>query len=158
RRRTSIRMSDQPLDLLAIMAHPDDAELLCGGTLARAAEQGYRTGILDLTGGESGTHGDARIRHDEARRAAEILGLSTRRNAGLPDAELVNDPESRRTVAALIRELRPRTVILHWPEGRHPDHRVASQLAYDACFLAGLSRLPLPGSPHRPHKALYAIA
>src|SRR5690606_39793056 len=71
RRRTSIRMSDQPLDLLAIMAHPDDAELLCGGTLARAAEQGYRTGILDLTGGESGTHGDARIRHDEARRAAE---------------------------------------------------------------------------------------
>lgn len=146
------------VDLLAIMAHPDDAELVCGGTLARAADQGYRTGILDLTGGESGSWGDAERRHAESQRAAEILGLAERRTAGLPDAALENSPHARWIVAHHIRELRPRTVILHWPRGRHPDHRVASQLAYDACFLAGLRRAPVEGEPHRPHKVLFAQA
>ena len=146
------------VDLLAIMAHPDDAELLCGGTLIRAADQGHRTGVLDLTGGESGTWGDAAGRRTEAERAASILGLTTRANAGLPDAALENTPEARWTVARHIRALRPRVVIVHWPEGRHPDHRVASRLAYDACFLAGLRRAPIDGEPHRPHKILFAQA
>jgi N-acetylglucosamine malate deacetylase 1 len=151
-------MTDSTVDLLAIMAHPDDAELLCGGTLARAADQGHRTGVLDLTGGESGTWGDTATRASEAEHAARILGLTTRVNAGLPDASLENTPGARWTVAQHIRTLRPRVVILHWPEGRHPDHRVASQLAYDACFLAGLRRAPIDGEPHRPHKVLYAQA
>ncbi|MBX6362224.1 MAG: bacillithiol biosynthesis deacetylase BshB1 [Gemmatimonadetes bacterium] len=146
------------VDLLAIMAHPDDAELLCGGTLARAADQGYRVGVLDLTGGEAGTWGSAEERTREAERAAAILGLSVRRNAGLPDGALVNSPEARAVVAAHLRRLRPRTVILHWKEGRHPDHRVASQLGYDACFVAGLRRAPIDGEPHRPSKVLYALA
>ncbi|MFS8637700.1 MAG: bacillithiol biosynthesis deacetylase BshB1 [Gemmatimonadota bacterium] len=146
------------VDLLAIMAHPDDAELLCGGTLIRAADQGYRTGVLDLTAGESGTWGDAARRREEAARAARILGLAVRANAGLPDAALENTPETRWIVARHIRALRPRVVILHWPEGRHPDHRVASQLGYDACFLAGLRRAPIEGEPHRPHKVLFALA
>lgn len=146
------------VDLLAIVAHPDDAELICGGTLIRAADQGYRTGVLDLTAGESGTWGDAERRRAEAEAASRILGLTERRCAGLPDGALENTPEARWIVARHIRELRPRVVILQAPEGRHPDHRVASQLAYDACFLAGLRRAPIEGEPHRPKKILYALA
>ncbi|HKJ92311.1 MAG TPA: bacillithiol biosynthesis deacetylase BshB1 [Longimicrobiales bacterium] len=146
------------VDLLAIVAHADDAELLCGGTLIRAAEHGYRTGVLDLTGGESGTRGSADLRAQEAARAAEILGLAERRNAGLPDGALENTPATRAVVAGVVRELAPRTVILHWPTGRHPDHRVASQLGYDACFLAGLRNADIPGDAHRPHKVLYAAS
>jgi bacillithiol biosynthesis deacetylase BshB1 len=145
-------------DLLAIMAHPDDAELLCGGTLARAAAQGYRVAILDLTGGESGSFGDRDTRAREARAAAEVLGVAERRTAGLPDGRLENAPAARSVVATLIRELRPRTVILHWPDARHPDHRAASELGRDACFVAGIrNAAEVTGEPHRPHKILYAL-
>ena len=146
------------LDLLAVFAHPDDAELLCGGTLARAADQGHRVGILDLTGGESGSAGSASLRAQEAGVAARILGVATRASVGLPDAALVNSPDARLAVAAHIRALRPRTVILHWPSARHPDHRVAAELARDACFVAGLSKAAIAGEPHRPTKILHALA
>jgi N-acetylglucosamine malate deacetylase 1 len=148
----------EPLDLLAIVAHPDDAELICGGSLIRAGERGRRTGVLDLTAGEAGTAGDAGTRAAEAARAAEILGLAVRRNAGLMDGALENTAAARSTVAGHLRELRPDTVILMWPEGRHPDHRAASQLAYDACFLAGLRRAPVEGDPFRPRKVVYAMS
>ncbi|MDX1675782.1 MAG: bacillithiol biosynthesis deacetylase BshB1 [Longimicrobiales bacterium] len=148
----------EPLDLLAIVAHPDDAELLCGGSLIRAADAGRRTGVLDLTGGEAGTRGSAALREDEAAKAAEILGLATRRVAGLPDGALENTPAARNAVAAVLRELRPDTVILMWHEARHPDHRIASQLAYDACFVAGLSKAPVDGERFRPRKVVYAMA
>lgn len=147
-----------PVDLLAIGAHRDDVELLCGGTLAKAAEQGHRTGILDLTRGEMGTAGSADLRGDEAETAARVLGVAGRRNAGFPDAGLQNTPETRLQVARFVRAFRPRVVILPFVNGRHPDHRIASQLAYDACFLSGLAKLPIPGDPHRPHKLLYALA
>ncbi len=146
------------IDLLAIAPHPDDAELLCGGTLIHAADQGYTTGILDLTAGEAGSKGTAETRKDEAERAAEILGLATRRNLGLPDARIRNDEESRTRLVEMIRDLRPRTVILPYFEGRHPDHRVASELGYDACYLAGLKNFPAAGDPHRPVKLLYTLA
>ena len=149
---------NEPLDLLAIVAHPDDAELICGGTLIRAADAGHRTGVLDLTGGEAGTAGSAALREEESARAAEILGLATRRVAGLPDGALENTPAARNRVAALLRELRPSTVILMWHEARHPDHRMASQLAYDACFVAGLSKAPIEGDRFRPRKVIYAMA
>ncbi|HSH44607.1 MAG TPA: bacillithiol biosynthesis deacetylase BshB1 [Longimicrobiales bacterium] len=148
----------EPLDLLAIVAHPDDAELICGGTLIRAAEAGHRTGVLDLTGGEAGTSGSADLRSSEAAEASRVLGLAERRTAGLPDGALRNTPEDRAAVAGILRELRPRTVILMWPEARHPDHRIASQLAYDACFVAGLRRAPVPGEAFRPRKVLYALS
>ncbi len=151
-------MIEPPIDLLAIAAHPDDAELLCGGTLLRAAGQGYRTAILDLTAGETGTYGDADARSAEAREAARILGLAGRFNAGLPDAALENTPTTRAIVAGFIRRLRPRTVILHGPSTRHPDHRAASQLGYDACFIAGLRRAPVEGEPHRPAKVIFALS
>jgi len=147
-----------PVDLLAIAAHRDDVELTCAGTLLKAVDAGHRTGILDLTAGESGTRGSAELRADEARRAAEVLGVSERVNAGLPDAHLHNDEETRRILVAHIRHFAPQVVILPFPVGRHPDHRVASELGRDACFLAGLAKYPAAGTPHRPHKVLYALA
>jgi bacillithiol biosynthesis deacetylase BshB1 len=147
-----------PVDILAIAAHRDDIELTCAGTLLKAVDAGYRAAILDLTAGESGTRGSADLRSDEAKRAAEILGVTERRNAGLPDARLHNSEETRRIVVAEIRHFAPRVVILPFPVGRHPDHRVASELGRDACFLAGLARYDAPGTPHRPHKILYALS
>lgn len=146
------------VDLLAIAAHRDDAELTCAGTLLKARAQGYRTGILDLTAGESGTRGSATLRAEEAARSAELLGLTERRNASLPDAYLQNTEETRRVVVEEIRHFRPRTVILPFPVGRHPDHRIAAELGRDACFLAGLSRYNAAGEPWRPFKILYALA
>jgi len=147
-----------PVDILAIAAHRDDVELTCAGTLLKAVDAGYRAAILDLTAGETGTRGSADLRGDEAKRAAKILGVTERRNAGLPDARLHNSEEARRIVVAEIRHFAPRVVILPFPVGRHPDHRVASELGRDACFLAGLARYDAPGTPHRPHKILYALS
>ncbi len=147
-----------PVDLLAIAAHRDDVELTCAGTLIRAADQGYRTAILDLTAGETGTRGSTEIRAREAAAAAAVMGVAERRNAGLPDAGLANTDQTRRVVVEHLRALAPRVVILPYPVGRHPDHRVASQLGRDACYLAGLGRYDAPGDPHRPFKVLYALA
>jgi len=147
-----------PIDLLAIAAHRDDVELTCAGTLLRAVDQGQKTGILDLTQGETGTRGSAQLRAEEAQKAAAILGVTERRNAGLPDAHLQNTDEMRRVVVEQIRHFKPRVVILPYPVGRHPDHRIASELARDACFLAGLAKYDAPGVPHRPHKILYTLA
>jgi bacillithiol biosynthesis deacetylase BshB1 len=151
-------MSDQRVDLLTIAAHRDDAELTCGGTMAKAARAGHRVGILDLTQGETGTRGDAPTRAAEAERAAQVLGVAVRLNAGLPDAHLANDETSREKVVELIRRTKPRVVILPYPVGRHPDHRVAAELGRDACYLAGLAKYGGAGEPHRPFKLLYALA
>ena len=150
-------MTDHSVDVLAIGPHPDDAELLCGGTLARCADQGYRTGILDLTRGETATRGTPELRAAEAAAASEILGVSVRHNAELPDAGITNDTESRERLVGFLRQLMPRVVILPFLRGRHPDHRVAAEVCRDACFLSGLARYG-SGSPHRPHKLLYAMA
>jgi bacillithiol biosynthesis deacetylase BshB1 len=147
----------EPLDLLAIMAHPDDAELLCGGALAKAAALGDRVGILDLTRGEVGSSGSGEIRAEEAVRSAKLLGLAVRRNAGLHDSGLINDDASRSIVVGLIRELRPSVIVTHWREGRHPDHRVAAQLAYDASFLSALKNYDAPGDAHRPDKVVHCL-
>lgn len=153
-------MNSQTVELLAIAAHRDDAELTCGGTLAKAVRDGHRVGILDLTQGEMGTLGSADLRAAEAARAAQVLGVHIRRNAGLPDAHLHNDDASRERLVGLLRELRPSAVILPFPVGRHPDHRIGSELARDACYLAGLARYAPAGGvpPHRPAKILYALA
>lgn len=147
-----------PVDILAIAAHRDDVELTCAGTLIKAVDQGHTTGILDLTAGETGTRGSADLRAKEAEAAAKILGVSERMNAGLRDAHLTNDEASRRVVIEAIRHFTPRVVILPFPVGRHPDHRVTSELGRDACFLSGLAKHPADGSPHRPFKILYALS
>ncbi len=148
------------IDLLAIAAHRDDVELTCGGTLAKAARAGHRVGIIDLTQGEMGTRGDAATRTAEAERAAKTLGVALRLTAGMRDAHLANDEPSREAVVALIRRTKPKVVILPFPVGRHPDHRVASELGRDACYLAGLAKYApgKGGEAHRPYKLLYALA
>lgn len=151
-------LSGMPIDILAIAAHRDDVELTCAGVLLKAVDQGYRTAILDLTAGESGTRGSAELRAREAAKAAQILGVSERRNAGLPDAHLANDEPTRRLLVEAIRDFAPRVVILPFPVGRHPDHRIASEVGRDACFLAGLSKYASAGTTHRPFKVLYALS
>jgi bacillithiol biosynthesis deacetylase BshB1 len=173
----------QPLDILAIAAHRDDVEQTCGGTLFKAAQRGQRTGILDLTQGEMGTRGTAEGRAREAEDAAKILGVSWRRALDIPDGRVENTWENRLKVASVIRETRPRVVILPYWKGRHPDHYTVSVLGYEACFLAGLAKLdpdaalssqvsshsaagrPLDSRrdagatalpPHRPFKIIYA--
>src|SRR5579884_4052170 len=116
------------VDLLAIFAHRDDAELNCGGTLAKAARLGHRVGILDLTEGEMGTRGTAQIRAAEAGRAAQVLGVATRENLRLPDARIENTPDTREQLVRALRRLTPRVVIAPALEGRHPDHRVTAEL------------------------------
>jgi bacillithiol biosynthesis deacetylase BshB1 len=174
-----------PLDVLAIAAHRDDVEQTCGGTLLKMAQRGQRTGILDLTQGEMGTRGTAEDRAREAADAARILRVSWRHALDIPDGRVENTWENRLKVAHVIREQRPRVVILPYWEGRHPDHYTASTLGYEACFLAGLAKLDVsaasvdPGDspasltagrrqdsrqdagaaklpPHRPFKIIYA--
>src|ERR1700747_454833 len=129
------------LDILAIAAHRDDVEQTCGGTLLKMAELGHHTGILDLTQGEMGTRGSAEDREREAAEAAKILRVSWRQALDIPDGRVENTWENRLKVARVIRETRPRVVILPYWKGRHPDHYTASVLGYEACFLAGLAKL-----------------
>ena len=161
---------NQPLDILAIAAHRDDVEQTCGGTLLKAAQRGQTTGILDLTQGEMGTRGTAEDRANEASDAAKILGVTWRRALDIPDGRVENTWQNRLKVAGVLRETRPRVVILPYWKGRHPDHYTASVLGYEACFLAGLKKLELGAqyqnsagtnplealAPHRPFKIIYA--
>ncbi len=144
------------LDLLAIAAHPDDVELTCGGTLLKMAQRGYKTGILDLTAGEMGTRGTPEIRAKEAARAAKFLAVKWRGTLGVPDSDVQPSRQHKLRLAAMIRQLRPKTVILPYWEARHPDHYHASTLGYEACFLAGLKQLPIQGEAYRPFKILYS--
>jgi bacillithiol biosynthesis deacetylase BshB1 len=157
--------SSEALDILAIAAHRDDVEQTCGGTLLKMAQLGHRTGILDLTQGEMGTRGTADDRSREADAAARILGVTWRRALDIPDGRVENTWENRLKVATVIRETRPRVVILPYWKGRHPDHYTCSVLGYEACFLAGLAKLSLKNNlapdaeslpPHRPFKIIYA--
>ena len=146
------------LDLLAIAAHPDDVELTCGGTLIKMARRGYKTGILDLTAGEMGTRGTPETRAKEAAKAATLLGASWRGNLGAPDSDVQPTRRHKLKLASVIRELRPKTVIIPYWEARHPDHYHASTLGYEGCFLAGLKALPIEGEAYRPFKILYATS
>lgn len=154
---------DIQIDILAIAAHRDDVEQTCGGTLLKMAALGWRTGILDLTQGESGTRGTAAERAAEAAEAARILGVRWRSALDLPDGRVENTWDNRLKIAAVLRQLRPRVVILPYWQGRHPDHYTASILGYEACFVSGLAKVETPSqrsgataAPHRPFKILYA--
>ena len=144
------------VDVLAIAAHPDDVEQTCGGTLLRMAEQGYRTGVVDLTAGEMGSRGTLETRLEEAVAAGRVLKLKHRSNMRFPDTRLVNWVEYREKLAREIRLLRPRTVIIPYWEARHPDHYHAGAIAFDASFLAGLRKLDPESDPARPFKVIYS--
>jgi len=144
------------LDVLAIAAHPDDVEQTCGGTMIRMAEMGYRTGVLDLTAGDMGTRGTPEQRVAESEIAGQHLMLKWRGNQYMPDARLENTITARMTLAVRIRELKPRVVIIPYWEARHPDHYRCGEIAFEACFLAGLKKLDEYSEPHRPSKILYS--
>ncbi|NYF79793.1 bacillithiol biosynthesis deacetylase BshB1 [Granulicella arctica] len=147
------------IDILAIAAHRDDVEQTCGGTLLAMQAKGWRTGILDLTQGESGTRGTAAERAAEAAEAGRILHVAHREALDLPDGNVQNTLENRLKVAGVLRRLRPRVVILPYWQGRHPDHYTSATLGYEACFVSGLAKMETPGeaqAPHRPFKILYA--
>jgi bacillithiol biosynthesis deacetylase BshB1 len=152
-------MSADRFDIVGLCAHPDDAELVMGGTLALEATRGRRVALLDLTRGEAGSRGTPEIRAAEAAEAARILGVAHRESVGLPDGGVTNLPEQKDRLVAALRRLRPEIVILpHW-EQRHPDHRAASHIGYDASFLAGLKNYhPELGAAFRPRKLVYALA
>lgn len=128
----------EPIDLLAIGAHPDDVEMTSGGWLAKAATDGYRTAIIHLTKGEMGTHGTPVQREAEAREAAKILGCSAIKFAGLRDGFINDDGNSVRAVVELIRELKPKLVISPNTKCHHPDHEAAARITRKAVHYAGL--------------------
>ncbi len=146
----------EAVDILTIAAHPDDIELTCAGTLIRMVAQGYSVGILDLTQGEMGTLGTPEIRASEAEAARRVIGAKFRERMNLGDSRLTTSIENRLAVAEKLRQARPKTVILPYWEGRHPDHYTAATLGYEACYAAGLKQLPISGEPYRPKKILYA--
>ena len=131
----------EPLDVLALAAHPDDVELCAGGTMCLLAEQGYATGIVDFTRGELGSRGTPEGRMEEAAAAAEVLGLQARHNLGLPDGDVQNTKANQLALVRLVRRYRPRIVLMNPPEERHPDHGDAARLAADALFYGGLVKV-----------------
>jgi bacillithiol biosynthesis deacetylase BshB1 len=159
----------KPADVLAIAAHRDDVEQTCGGTLLRMAARGLRTAILDLTRGEAGTRGTAEDRAREAAEAARLLGVGWREALDLPDSAIENTLENRMKIVRVLREVRPRVVILPYWQARHPDHAIVATLGYEACFLSGLAKAQAAPTarkvtaleettlpPHRPFKIVYA--
>ena len=146
----------EAVDVLTVAAHPDDIELTCAGTLIKMVDKGYTVGILDLTEGEMGTRGTPEIRAKEAEAARVVIGARFRERLNFGDSRLTASTENRFALAEKIRVSRPKTVILPYWEGRHPDHYTAATLGYEACYAAGLKQLPIAEQPHRPKKILYA--
>lgn len=130
------------LDILAITAHPDDVELCCAGTLLKHMDLGYKVGLAELTAGELGTRGNAPLRLKEARAAADVMGIEIRENLGMPDGFFENNRENQIAIAKVVRKYRPEIVIANAIADRHPDHGRAAKLVSDACFIAGLIKVP----------------
>lgn len=129
------------LDILVFGAHPDDAELGAGGTIAKEISRGKKVGIVDLTRGELGTRGSAEIRDKEAAAAAKILGVAIRENMGFADGFFVNDSQHQLEIIKMIRKYRPEIVLCNAIDDRHIDHPKGSKLVSDACFLSGLVKI-----------------
>lgn len=141
------------LDILAVGAHPDDVELGCGGTLAKAVAQGKKVGILDLSLGEMGTRGSVEIRQSEAASAAKILGVSVRENLRFEDAFIFNDKKHQLAVVQVLRKYTPDIVLCNAVSDRHIDHARASQLVSHSSFLSGLARLETFDASGQPQQA-----
>jgi bacillithiol biosynthesis deacetylase BshB1 len=142
------------LDILVLAAHPDDAELGCGGTILKHVAIGHKVGVVDFTRGELGTRGTPETRIKEAADSAKILGLSVRENLGLPDGFFVNTKEHQLEVVKAIRKYQPDIVLANARYDRHPDHGRGSDLAFEACFLSGLAKVSTDQAPWRP-KVMY---
>ena len=153
----NFRKGAMDIDVLCMMAHPDDAEILCGGTIIKLKEQGYHVGIVDFTRGEMGTRGNADQRTQEAACAAEIMGVDVRANLEFPDAHIENTIENRRLVVQAIRGYRPTVIITHDSNNRNPDHTHTSMLVKESSFTAGLAKYDTSQKPYRPSKILFTM-
>ena len=129
------------LDILVLASHPDDAELGCGGTVIKHIRAGYKVGVADFTRGELGTRGTPQTRDREAAESARILGLSIRENLHLADGFFQGDRDSQMKVIRVLRKYQPEVVLANAIKDRHPDHRRGSELAFESCFLSGLSKI-----------------
>jgi bacillithiol biosynthesis deacetylase BshB1 len=140
------------LDILVFAAHPDDAELGCGGTIAKHVSLGHKVGIVDLTQGELGTRGTVQTRSEEAAESARILGVSVRENIQLRDGFFVNDETHQLKLIEVIRHFQPEIVLANAIQDRHPDHGQGAQLAAKSCFLSGLAKVEtkLAGERQKP--------
>lgn len=134
-------MKDNQLHILAIATHPDDIELGCAGTLIKHVLMGDKVGILDLTQGELGTRGTAEMRLAEAKKSAEVMGVTVRENAGFADGFFRNDEQHQKQLITYIRHYRPNIVIANAMADRHPDHGRGGKLIADACFYSGLRKI-----------------
>jgi bacillithiol biosynthesis deacetylase BshB1 len=145
------------IDALAIAAHPDDAELFCGGTLALLSRQGYKVGICDLTRGELATQGTPDTRSAEAKAASDLLKLAHRENLSLPDGGIFESENTQvDALCEVFRRLKPELLLAPYFEDRHPDHAQASRLVDRAVFFANLrSYRPESGEPHQILQVLY---
>lgn len=143
------------VDVLAIGAHPDDLELGVAGLLHKLCQRGRRVVILDLTRGEMGTNGTPELRLEEAARAAEILGVAERVNAGLPDGALANTVEQQRQIIPFIRQYRPSVLLATMAHDRHPDHAAAHALARDANYFSGLGKIDTGQERYRTPRVFY---
>ncbi|MEM1320414.1 MAG: bacillithiol biosynthesis deacetylase BshB1 [Bacteroidota bacterium] len=130
------------VDILAIAAHPDDVELSCSGTLLRHIDQGKTVALVDLTQGELGTRGSAELRLQEAAEAARIMGAVARENLSMADGFFERSRENLEKIAQVIRKYQPEVVVTNALDDRHPDHGRAAKLVADACFVAGLVKVP----------------
>lgn len=135
-------MTQTKLDVLAFAAHPDDAELGAGGTLAAMVAAGKKVGIVDLTRGQLGSRGTVSDREIEAAAATEILGLQVRENLGMEDGQFLNDVQHRRAIIEMIRLYQPDIVLANAVADRHPDHAKGAELVSEAVFQSGLRALP----------------
>ncbi len=145
----------QELDYLILSAHPDDAELYCGGTILKMVQAGYRVGVLDLTRGEAATTGSVEQREEETARANEILQLRWRRNLGLPDSGLRDCDEHRRPIVEVIRQTRAKLLVAPLPPCRHPDHTATGELARSVHFFSGAGGYVTDSPPWRPHRLIF---
>ncbi len=139
------------VDFMAVGAHPDDVELGAGGTLLKLKKAGRKGVLIDMTDGGTGTRGSADERAKEARAAAKVLGVE-RVCLGLPDARIEDDWEARKSLIRVIREYRPKIMVTHSPHEEHPDHIRTATLVKECLYLAGLTKLDVPGKPHRPER------
>lgn len=133
------------MDILVFGAHPDDAELGAGATIAKEIASGKKVGIVDLTRGELGTRGSAETRALEAEEAARILGVSHRSNLELPDGFFRNNESAQKKVIQAIRHFKPDLILCNATSDRHIDHGRGSQLVSEACFLSGLAKIETQG-------------
>ncbi|MBU0755264.1 MAG: bacillithiol biosynthesis deacetylase BshB1 [Planctomycetes bacterium] len=146
------------IDLLAVGAHPDDVDMIAGGTVSKLVHRGKSVVIVDLTRGEMGTRGSPDLRAEEANKAAEVLGVKKRIILDMGDGRLENNEKNRRQLIEIIREYRPRIVMGHYWEDLHPDHVAAGWLMRSVMYPSGFANFPADGVPFRPNEFLFFMA